>query len=167
MRNAGLDEAQAGIKIARKNINNLQYADDITIMVESEEELKSLLMKVKVESEKVGSKLNIQKTKIMAPSPITSWQVDGETMETVRDFILMGSKITADGDCSHEIKRCLLLGRKVMTNLDSLSKSRDITLPTKILIVKAMVFPVVMYGCESWTIKNTEHQIIDAFELWC
>ena len=147
MRNAGLDEAQVGIKIARRNINNLRHADDITHMAESEE-LKSLLMKMKVESEKVGLKLNIQKTKIMASGPITSWQIDGETVETVADFIFWGSKITADGDCSHEIKRCLLLGRKVMTNLDSIFKSRDITFPTKVLLVKAMVFPVVMYGCE-------------------
>ena len=151
MRNAGLDEAQAGIKTARKNINNFRYADDTTLMAESEEELKSLLIKVKEESEKVGLKLNIQKTKIMAFSPITSWQIDGETMETVTDFIFEGSKITADGDCSHEIKRRLLLGRKVMTNLDNILKSRDITLPTKVHLVKAMVFPVVMYGCESWT----------------
>ena len=149
MRNAGLEEAQAGIKIARKNINNLRYADDITLMAESKEELKSLLKKVKVESEKVGLKLNIQKTKIMASGPITSWEINGGTVETVSDFILGGSKITADGNCSHEIKRRLLLGRKVMTNLDSILKSRDITLPTKIRLVKAMVFPVVMYGCES------------------
>ena len=167
MRNAGLCEAQAGIKIARRNINNLGYADDTTLMTESEEELKSLLMKVKEESEKVGLKLNIQKTKIMASSVITSWQIDGETMETVADFVLRGSKITADGDCSHEIKRHLLLGRKVMTKLDSILKSRDITLPTKVHLVKAMVFPVVIYGCESWTINKTEHQRIDAFELWC
>ena len=153
MRNAGLDEAQAGIKIARRNINNLRYAGDTTLMAESEEELKNLLMKVKEESEKVGLKLNIQKTEIMASGPITSWQTDGETVETVRDFILGGgSKITADGDCSHEIKRCLLLGRKAMTNLDSVLKSRDITLPTKVPIVNAMIFPVAMYGCESWTI---------------
>ena len=157
MRNAGLDEAQAGIKIPRRYINNLRYADDTTLMAESEEGLKSLLMKVKEESEKVGLKLNIQKTKIMASSPITSWQIDGETMETVTDFILGGSKITADGDCSREIKRCLLLGRKAMTNLDSILKSRDITFLTKVCIVKAMVFPVVMYGCESWTIKKAEH----------
>ena len=156
MRNAGVEEAQAGIKIARRNINNLRYADDTTLMEESEE-LKSLLMKVKEESEKVGLKLNIEKTKIMAPGPITSWERDGETVETVSDFIFLGSKITADGDCSHEIKRCLLLGRKVMTNLDSTLKSRDITLPTKVHLVKAMVFPVVMYGCESWTIKKAEH----------
>ena len=156
MRNAGLEETQAGIKIARRYINNLRYADDTTLMAENEEELKSLWMKVKVESEKVGLKLNLQKTKIMASSPITSWQIDGETMETVKDFILGGSKITADGDCSHEIKRCLLLGRKAMTNLDSLLKSKDITLSTKVHLVKAMVFPVVMYGCESWTIKKAE-----------
>ena len=156
MRNTGLDEAQAGIKIARRNINNLRYADDTTLMAESEEDLKSLLMKVKEESEKVGLKLNIQKTKIKASGPITTWQIDGETIETVTDFILRGSKITADGDCSHEIKRRLLLGRKVMTNLDSILKSRDITLPTKVCLVKAMVFPVVMYGCESWTVKKAE-----------
>ena len=154
MRNAGLEEAQAGIKIARRNINNLIYADDTTLMAESEEELKSLLMKVKEESEKVGLKLNIRKSKITAPSSITSWQVDGETVETVADFLFLGSKITADGDCSHEIKRLLLLERKVMTNLDSILKSRDITLSTKVHLVKAMVFPVVMYGCESWTIKK-------------
>uniref|UniRef100_A0A4W2CC80 Reverse transcriptase domain-containing protein n=1 Tax=Bos indicus x Bos taurus TaxID=30522 RepID=A0A4W2CC80_BOBOX len=164
MRNAGLEEAQAGIKIAGRNINNLRYADDTTLMAESEEELKSLLMKVKEESEKVGLKLNIQKTKIMASGPIISWQIDGET---VSDFIFGGSKITADGDCNHEIKRCLLLGRKVMTNLDSILKSRDITLPTKVCLVKAMVFPVVKYGCESWTVKKAERQRIDAFELWC
>ena len=159
MRNIGLDEAQAGIKIARRNINNLRYADETTLMAESEEELKSLLMKVKEESEKVGLKLNIQKTKIMASGPITSWEIDGETgetVETVSKFILGGSKITADGDCSHEIKRRLLLGRKVMTNLDSILKSRDITLPTKVHLVKAMVFPVVIYGFESWTIKKAE-----------
>ena len=167
MRNAGLEEAQAGIKIARRNINNLIYAGDTTLMAETKEELKSLLMKVKEESEKVGLKLNIQKTKIMASGPITSWQIEQETVETVRDFILGGSKITADGDCSHEIKRCLLLGRKVMTNLDSVLKSRDITLPTKVRLVKAMVFPVVMYRCESWTVKKAEHRRIDAFELWC
>ena len=155
MRNTGLEEAQAGIKTARRNINNLRYADDTTLMAESEE-LKSLLMKVKVESEKVGLKLNIQKTKIMASGPIASWQVDGQTVETVADFIFLGSKITADGDCSHEIKRRLLLGRKVTTNLDSIFKSRDITLPTKVRLVKAMVFPVVMYGCDSWTIKKAE-----------
>ena len=157
MRNAGLEEAQTGIKIAGRNINNLRYADDTTLMAESEEELKSPLMKVKEESEKVGLKLNIQKTKIMASGPITLWQVGGETMETVRDFILRGSKIIADGYCSHEIKRHLLLGRKAMTNVDSILKSRDITLPTKIRLVKAMVFPVVLYGCESWTIKKVEH----------
>ena len=169
MRNAWLDEAQAGIKIARKNINNLGYADDTTMMAESEEELKNPLMKVKEESEKVGLKLNIQKTKIITSlmASITSWQIDGETMEIVTDFIFGGSQITADVDCSHEIKRHLLLGRKVMTNLDSILKSRDITLPTKVHPVKAMVFPVVMYGCESWTIKKAEHQRIDAFELWC
>ena len=166
MRNAGLDEAQPGIKIAGRNINNLRYADDTTLMAESEE-LKSLLMKVKEESEKVGLKLNIQKTKIMASGPITSWQIDGETMEMVRDFIFLGSKITADSDCSQEIKRCLLLERKAMTNLDSILKSRDITLPTKFCLVKAMVFPVVMYGHESWTIKKAEHRRIEAFELWC
>ena len=165
MWNAGLDEAQAGIKIAGRNINNLIYADNITLMGESEE-LKSLLMKVKVESEKVGWKLNIQQTKIMASGSTTSWQIDGETMKTVRDFIFLGSKITADGDCSHEIKRHLFLGRKVMTNLDSILKSRDITLPTKVCLAKAMVFPAVMYGCESWTIKKAKHQRIDAFELW-
>ena len=154
MRNAGLEEAQAGIKTARRNINNLRYAGDTTLMAESEEELKSLLMKVKVESEKIGLKLNIQKMKIMASGPITSWEIDGETVETVSDFILGGSKITADGDCRHEIKRCLLPGRKVMTNLDSIFKSRDITLPTKVRLVKAMVFPVVMYGCEIWTVKK-------------
>ena len=157
MRNTGLEKAQAGIKIARKNISNLRYANDTTLMAESEEELKSLLMKVKEESEEVGLKLNIQKTKIMASAPITSWQIDGETMETVRDFIFWGSKITADGDCSHEIKRRLLLGRKVMTNLDSIFKSRDITLSAKVCLVKAIVFPVVMYGCESWTMKKAEH----------
>ena len=157
MRNAGLDEAQAGIKIARRNINNLRNADDTTHMAESEEQLKSFLMKVKEESEKVGLKLNIQKTKIMTSGLITSWLIDGETVETVADFIFLSSKITADGDCSHEIKRHLLLGRKVMTNLDSVLKSRDITLPTKVCRVKVMVFPVVMYGCESWTVKKTEH----------
>ena len=151
-----MDEVQAGIKIARRNINNLRYADGSTLMAESEEELKSLLMKVKEESEKVGLKLNIQKTKIMASGPLTSWQIDGETVETVADFILGGSKITADGDCSHEIKRRLLLGRKVMTNLYNIFKSRDITLPTKVRLVKAMVFPVVMYGCQSWTVKKAE-----------
>ena len=157
MRNTGLEEAQAGIKIARRNINNLRYADDTTLMAESEEELKSLLMKVKEESEKVGLKLNTQKAKFMASSPITSWQIDGETVETVADFILGGSKITADVDGSHEITRCLLLGREVMSNLDSILKSRDVTLSTKVQPVKAMVFPVVMYGCESWTIKKAEH----------
>ena len=164
MRNAGLEDTQAGIKIAGRNINNLRYADDTTLMAESEEELKSLLMRVKEESEKVGLKLNIQKTKIMASGPNTSWEIDGET---VSDFIFLGSKITADDDCSHEIKRHLLLGRKVMTNLDSIFKSRDITLPTKVRPVKAMVFPVVMYGCESWTVKKAERWRIDAFELWC
>ena len=167
MRNAGLEEAQAEIKTAGRNINNLRYADDTTLMAESEEELKSLLMKVKEESEKVGLKLNIQKMKIMASSPIASWQIDGEIVETVADFIFLGSRITADGDCSHEIKRRLLLGRKVVTNLDSILKSRDITLSTKVYLVKAMVFPVVIYGCESWTIKKAEHKRIDAFELWC
>ena len=157
MRNAGLEEAQAGIKIAGRNINNIGYADDTTLMAESKEELKSLLMKVKEESEKVGLKLNIQKTKIMASDPITLWQIDGETVETVSDFVFLGSKIIVDGDCSHEIKRHLLLGRKVMTNLDNILKSRDITLPTKVHLVKTMVFPVVMYGCESWTIKKAEH----------
>ena len=168
MRNAGLEETQAGLKIAGRNINNLRYADDTTLTAESEE-LKTfiLLMKVKEESVKVGLKLHIQKTKIMASGPITSWQIDGETMETVADFILGGSKITADGDCSHEIKRRLLLGRKVMINLDSILKSRDITMPTKVCLVKAMVFPVVMYKCESWTIKKAERRRIDAFELWC
>ena len=157
MRNAGLEEAQVGIEIARRNINNLRYADDSTLMAESEEELKSFLMKVKEESEKVGLKLNIQKTKLMASDSITSWQIDGETMEIVSDFILGGPKITADGDCRHEIKRCLLLERKVITNLDSILKSRDITLPTKVRLVKAMVFPVVMHGYESWTVKKPEH----------
>ena len=166
MRNTGLDEAEAGIKIAGRNINNLRYADDTTLTAENEEELKSLLMKVKEESKKVGLKLNIQKTKIMASGPITSWEIDGETVETVSDFILGGSKITADGDCIHEIKRCLLLGRKVMTNPDSILKSRDITLPKNVHLVKAMVFKVVMYGCESWATKKAEHQRIDAFELW-
>ena len=156
MRNAGLEETQAGIKIAGRNIDNLRYADDTTLMAESEEELKSLLMKVKKESEKVGLKLNILKTKIMASGPIISWQIDGETMEKVADFIFGGSKITADGDCSHDIKRLLLLRRKVMTDLDSIFKSRDITLPTKVRLVKAMVFPVVMYGCESWSVKKAE-----------
>ena len=156
MRNAGLEEAQAGIKIAGRNINNLRYADDTTLMAESEEELNSLLMKVKEESEKVGLKLNIQKTKVIASSPIISWQIDGETVKTVADFISLGSKITADGDYSYEIKRCLLLGRKAMTNLDSILNSRDITLSTKVHLVKAMVFPVVMYGCESWARKKAE-----------
>ena len=166
MRNAGLEEIHTGIKIAGRNINNLRYADDTTLMAESEEELKSILIKVKVESEKVGLKLN-QKMKIMASSPITSWEIDGETVETVADLIFLGSKITVDGDCSHEIKKCLLLGRKVMTNLDSIFKSRDITLLTKVRLVKAMVFPVVMYGCESCTVKKAESQRIGAFELWC
>ena len=164
MRNAGLEEAQAGIKIAGRNINNLRYEDNTTLMTESEEELKSLMIKVKQESEKVGLNLNIQETKIMASGPITSWEID---VETVTDFIFLGSKITADGDCSHEIKRRLLLGRKVMSNLDSILKSRDISLPTKVHLVKAMVFPVVMYGCENWIIKKAERQRIDAFELWC
>ena len=161
MRDAGLDEAQAGIKIARRNINNLRYADDTTLMAESEEELKCLLMKVKEKGEEVGLKFNIQKMKIMALGPITSWEIDGETVETVADFMFLGSRITADGDCSHEIKRHLLLGRKVMTNLGSIFKSRDITLPTKVHLVKAVVFLVVMYGCESWTIKKAECQRID------
>ena len=167
MRNAGLNEAQAGIKIAGRNISNLTYADDTTLMAKNEEELKSLLMKMKEESEKVVLKFNIQKTKIMASGPITSWQIDGETVETVSDFLFWGFKITSDGDCSHEIKRLLLLGRKVMTNLDSILKIRNISLPTKVCLVKAMVFPVVMYGCECWTIKQAEHQRIDYFELWC
>ena len=167
MRNAGLEEAQAGIKIAGRNINNLRYVNDTTLMAESEEELKSLLMKVKEESEKVGFKLNIQKTKIMASDPITSWQIDGKTVETMADFIFLGSKITEDGDCSNEIKRHLLLGRKVMTKLDSVLESRDMTLSTKVRLVKAMVFPVAMYGCESWTIKKAEYRRIDAFKLWC
>ena len=167
MRNARLDEAQAGIRITGRNINNLRYVDDTTLMAESEEELKSLLMKVKEESEKVGLKLNIQKTTIMASGPITSWQIDGEIVETMRDFILGGSKISADGDCSHELKRCLLLWRKAKTNLDSILKSRDITLPTKVHLVKAMVFPVVMYGCESSTIQKAERWRIDAFKLKC
>ena len=167
MRNAGLEEAQAGIKIAGRNINNLGYADDTTLMAESEEKLKSLLMKVKEESEKVSLKLNIQKTKIMASGPITSWEIDGEQWKQWLTLFWGDSKITADGDCSHEIKRRLLLGRKVMTNLDSILKSRDITLPTKFRLVKAMVFPVAMYGCESWTVKKAKHQRIDAFELWC
>ena len=164
MRNTGLEEAQAGIKIAGRNINNLRYAECTILMAESEEELKSLLMKVKEESENIG--LNIQKTKINASGPITSWEIDGETMETVSDFIFGGSKINADGDCSHEIKRGLLLGRKVMTTLDSIFKSRDITLPTKVHLVRAMVFPVVVYGCETWTVKKAERRRIDAFELW-
>ena len=166
MRNAGLEEAQAGIKIAGRNINNLRNTDETTLMAESEEELESLLINVKVESEKIGLKLNIQKTNIMPSRPITSWEIDGETLETVSD-IFLGSKITADGDCSHEFKRHFLLGRIVVTNLDSTFKSRDITLPTKVRLVKAMVFPVVMYGCESWTVKKAEHRRIDAFELWC
>ena len=166
MTNDGLEEAQAGIKIAGRNINNLRYADDVTLMAESEK-LKSLLMKVKEESEKVGLKLNIQETKIMASGPITSWEIDAETVETVSDFIFWGSKITADGDCSHEIKRHLLLGRKAMTNLKSILKSKDITLPTKVCLVKAIIFPVVIYGYESWTIKKAECWRIDAFELWC
>ena len=167
MRNAGLEETQAGIKMAGRNINNLRYADDTTLMAESEEELKSLLMKLKVESENVGLKVNIQKMKIMASGAITSWEIDGKIVETVSDFILGGSKITADGDCSHEIKRCLLLGRKVMTNLDSIFQSRGITLPIQVHLVKAMVFPVIMYGCESFTVKKAECRRIDAFELWC
>ena len=166
MRNVGLDEAQTGSKIARRNINSLRYAGDTTLMAESEE-LKSLLMKVKEEGENVGLKLNIQKTKIMASSPITSWQIDGETVETVTDFNFGGSRITADGDCSHEIKRCLLLGRKAMTNLYSILKSRGITLPAKVHLVKAMIFPIIIYGCESWSIKKAECQRIDAFEVWC
>ena len=161
-----MDEAQAGIKTARRNINNFRYADDTTLTAESKEELKGLLMKVKEESEKVGLKLNIQKTKIMASGPITSLQIEKETMKTVTDFIFLSSKITANGDCSHEIKRRLLLGRKAMTNLDSILRSKDITLPTKVCLVKAMVFPEVMYGCESWAIKKAEHRKIDAFELW-
>ena len=167
MRNARQDEAQAQIKIAERNINNLRYADDTIVMAESEEELKSLLMKEKEESEKLGLNLNIQKIKIMEYGPISSQQIDGETMETVSDFILGGSKITVDGDCSHEIKRRLLLGRKVLTNLGSIFKSRDISLPVQVCLVKAMVFPVVIYGCESWTIKKAEHRRIDDFELWC
>ena len=166
MRNAGLDEAQARIKIAGRNINKFRYADETTLKAESEDELKSLLMKGKEENEKIGLKLNIQKTKIMRSGPITSWEVDGETVDTLADVVFLGSKITADGDCSHEIKRCLLLGRNVMTNLDSILKSRDITLPMKACLVKAIVFPVVMYGCESWTIKKAECRRIDAFELW-
>ena len=165
MRNAGLGEAQAGIKIAGRNINNLKYADDTILMAECEEELKSLLMKLKEESEEAGLKHST--TKIMASGPITSWQIDGKTMETVSDFLSLGSKITADGDCSREIIKCLFLGRKAMTNLDSILKSRDITLPTKVCLVKTMVFPVVMYGCESWTIKKAERQRIDVFKLWC
>ena len=167
MRNTGMEEAQAGINIAGRNINNLRYVDDTTLMAESEEEMKSLLMKVKEESGKVGLKLNIQKTKTMAFGPITSWQIDGEAVETVTEFIFLNSKITADGDCSHEIKRHLLLGRKVMTNLDSIVESSDITLSTMVSLVKAMVFPVIMYGCERWTIKKAEYQRIDAFQVWC
>ena len=167
LRNAGLEEAQAGVKIAGRNINNLRYGDDTILMAETEEALKSLLMKVEEESVRVGLKLNIQKTKIMASGLITSWQIDGETAETVANFVFLSSKITADGDRSHEIKRLSLLGRKVMTNIDSLFKSRDSTLSTKICLVKAMVFPVVMYGCESWTVKKPECQRINAFELWC
>ena len=167
MRNAGLDEAQAGIKIAGRNINNLRYADDTTLMAESKDKLKSLLRKVKEERAKAGLKLNIHKTKIMASNPITSSEIDGVTMKTVTDFIFLGSKITADDDCSHEFKRHLLLGRNAMTNLDSLLKSRDITLPTNIRLVRTMVFPIVLYACESWTIKKAERQRIDAFELWC
>ena len=167
MRNVGMDEPQVGIKISGRNINNFRYADDTTLMAESKEELKTLLMKVKEESEDVGLKLNIQKMKILASATITSRQIDGETVETEADFIFLGSKITADGDCSHEIKRHLLLWRKVMTNLDNILKSRDITLSTKVSLVKAIVFPVVMYGCERWTIKKAEHQKIDAFVLWC
>jgi len=167
MQNARLDEAQAGIKVSGRNIDDLRYADETSLMAESKEELKSLLMKVKEESEKVALKLNIQKTKIMASGPITSWQIDRETVETVVDFIFLASKITVDGDCSHEIKRCLLLGRKAMTNLDSIFKSRDITLLTKVHLVKAMVFPVVMYRCESSTIKKAERRRIDTFDLWC
>ena len=167
MWNARLDEAQAGIKITRRNFNNLRYTDDTTLMAESEERITRLLMKVKEESEKAHLKLNLQKTKIMASYPTTSWQLDGERKETVTDFIILGSKITADGDCSHEIKRRLPLGRKAITNLDSILKSRDITLPTKIHLVKALVFPVIMYGCESWPVRKAEHQRIDAFELWC
>ena len=165
MRNTGLEEAQAGIKIAGRNINSLRYADNTTLMAEIEEELKSLLMKVKEESEKVGLQLNIQKMKVMASVPITSWEIDGETVEIVSDFLFGGSKFTVDGDYSHEIKRCLLLGRKIMTNLDSIFKRRDVTLPTQVGLVKAMVFPVVMYGCEIWTIRKAEHRRNDAFEL--
>ena len=167
MQNAVLDEAQAGIKITGRNINDLRYTDDTTLMAQSKEKLKNLLLKVKEESEKVGLKLNTQKTKVIASGPITSWHMNRETMETVRDFIFRGSRITADGDCSHEIKRCLLLRKKVMTITDSILRSRDITLPTKVHLVKATVFPVVMYACESWSLKEFEHQIIDAFELWC
>ena len=167
MRNAGLDEAQTGIKIARRNVNNLRYAEGTTLMAESEEELESLLMNEKEEIKKVGLKLSIQKTKIMASGPITSWQINVETLEAVTDFIFLGSKITSDGDCSHEFKRCLLLGRKAVANLDSILKSRNITLPTKVCLVKSMVFPVVMYGCVSWTIKKAENRRIDTFELWC
>ena len=167
MKNARLEEAQAGIKTAGRNTNNLRYVDDTTLMAESKEDLKSLLMKVKEESEKVDLKVNLQKTKIMASDPITSWQINGETMETVVDFIFLGSKITADSDCSHEVKRHLLLGRKAMTNLESILKSCNVTLPTKFHLVKAMVFPVVMYGCASWTIKKAECRRIDAFEMWC
>ena len=167
MQNAGLDEAQTGMKNTRRNINNSRYADDTTLMIKSRKELKSLSMKFKEESEKVGLNSTFKKTKIMASSPITSWQIDGETMETVTNFIFLGSKITGDGDCSHKIKRQLLLGRKALTNLFSILKSRDITLPTKVRLVKAMVFPVVMYGCESWTVKKAECRQIDAFELWC
>ena len=167
MRNARLDESQAGIKTAGRNINNLRCADNTTLMAESEKELKSLLMKVKEESEKAGLKLSIQNTKTMASSPLTSWEIDGKKVEAVTDFIFLGSKITVDSDCSHEIKRHQLLGRKAMTNLDSVLKSRVIILPTKVHLVKAMVFPVVIYGCESWTLKKVEHRRIDAFQLWC
>ena len=167
MRIAGLYEAQAGIKISGRDTSNLRYTDDTTLLAESKEELERILMKVKEENEKVGLKLNIKKSKIMVSGPITSWEIDVETMETVRDFIFLGSKITPDGDCSHEIKRCLLLGRKAMTNLDSTLKSKDVTLLTKVRLVKAMIFPVVLYGCDSWTIKKAEHQRIDVFELWC
>ena len=167
MQNTMLDEAQAGIKIAGRNINNLRYADDTTLMAESDDKLKSLLLKVNEESKKAGLKLSIQKTKIMTSVPITSWQIDGETVETVTDFHFLGSKITADGDCSHEIKRHLFLGRKAIINLDNILKSRDITLPTKVCLLKVMVFPVVMYGCESWTTERAVHRRIDAFELWC
>ena len=167
MRTARLDELQAGIKIGRRNINNLRYVDDITLMAESEEELKNLLIRVKEESERAGLRLNVKKTKIMASNPITAWQIEGEKVEVVTDFLFLGSKITVDGDCSHEIRRRLLLGRKAMTNIDSVFKSRDITLPTKVPIGKALVFPVVMYSCESWTVKKAEHERIDAFKLWC